>query len=190
MKSKPSSIPKQIELTLLHPTITIQDIECLCFRCKAGGYKGVCVPPAFVSLIGGRDIEIITTVGHPFGYDCFCKKTMDFAVNANIYDITMDLAPLKRGRYLGALHQLSRLVHHTDKRVRVDIQSEHLTPIERTTAMQIVEDSGADGVILRPGLRPQVVETFLDIKITPIAAKFDRFPKANVFGVIFREKLI
>lgn len=165
--------------------MTVPDVECLGYDCRENGNKGICIPPAFVPLVENRNYEVITTVGYPYGYDSFNKKIIDFDVDADIFDITMDIALLKQGRYLATLHQLTRLVNHTNERVRVDIQTKHLTPLELIAALQIVEDTGVVGVILGSEVD---VETDLEVKIAPIIIGLNHFPKASAFGTIYTPK--
>jgi deoxyribose-phosphate aldolase len=69
---------KYIEHTILKPDATIQEVEQICHEALKYQFAGVCVPAYFletaVELLKDTDIDIVTVIGFPYGYNSLMSK--------------------------------------------------------------------------------------------------------------------
>lgn len=66
------NLASYIDLTILKPDCSLQDIEQVCKEAAFHGYAAVCVPPFYVKhaadFLEGKKVKVSTVVGFPMGY--------------------------------------------------------------------------------------------------------------------------
>ena len=98
-------INSHIELTLLKLGIMNAEVETLCQAAIAHQLKGVCVPPAFVSmaskLLEGTEVRCVSVVGFPHGMHLTGTKIMETVTlmdtGAQELDLVANLSMLRNG---------------------------------------------------------------------------------------------
>jgi deoxyribose-phosphate aldolase len=150
-------IADHIEHTLLKPESTLEHITKLCEEAIQYGFSGVCVPPYFVQhakkIIKKNEINIITVVGFPFGYNTVSSKVEETkkAINSGAHEIdtVINLAALKSADIATVQNDIQSVVtacHLQNKICKVIIETCFLTDEEIKLACKICADCEADYV--------------------------------------------
>ena len=70
-------ILSHVDHTLLKPTATWQQIECLCREAIEYKTASVCIPPCYIRRVKkafGSEVAICTVIGFPLGYSTTAAK--------------------------------------------------------------------------------------------------------------------
>lgn len=150
------NIRRFIEHTNLKPTLTDKDIDSLVAEGKAHDFFGVCVPPFWVKKarreIGKSDLQLVTVVGFPLGYQMTESKLFEIesAVNngADEIDMVMNVSAFKsRMPWVKVeIAKCTKLVHQHGLSIKVIIETAYLNKDEILTACKICQDAGTDFV--------------------------------------------
>jgi deoxyribose-phosphate aldolase len=149
-------IARSIEHTLLLPTLSDKDIDQLVSEAKAYGFCGVCVPPFWVKRaqreIGSADIQLVTVVGFPLGYQMTETKLEEARLalrdGATEIDMVMNISAFKMNHpwFKIDLAKVTKLAHEQEAILKVIIETAYLTDEQIVKAATIAKDAGADYV--------------------------------------------
>ena len=150
------NIHRFIEQTNLKPTLTAKDVDLLVSQAKEFSFLGICVPPFWVKKasreIGNSDIQLVTVIGFPLGYQMAETKTteMEMAIKtgADELDVVMNISAFKTGLPWTKIEiaKFSKLAHDHGKLIKVIIETAYLSKEEIVKAARICADAGVDFV--------------------------------------------
>lgn len=157
-------INRYIEHTNLNPTIVSSEIDQLVKEAVEYKFIGVCVPPFWVKKtareIGVRDIQLITVIGFPLGYQKTETKLIEIenAIEdgANELDIVLNISAFKSGFpwVKVELAKCAKLIHESNCLMKVIIETAYLSDEEIVLATKVCADAGADFVKTSTGFAP------------------------------------
>lgn len=155
------NISSLIESTNLDPCITGKDIDKFIKEAKELSLFGVCVPPFWVKRacreIGDYDLQLITVVGFPLGYQMTEVKMEEAKLalrdGANEISMVMNLSSFKDGMPWTKIElaKMSGLVHENNALLKVIIEVGYLSEGEIQLAAKLCSDAGADFVTTSTG---------------------------------------
>ncbi|ADR21405.1 2-deoxyribose-5-phosphate aldolase [Marivirga tractuosa] len=158
------NIQKYIEHTNLQPTITSNNIELLLKEAKENKIFGICVPPFWVKKakrdIGESDIQLITVIGFPLGYQMSQSKEAEaiqaIKDGADELDMVLNISAVKSEMMWPKIEiaKMGKLAHESGKILKVIIETAYLTDSEIENACKICADAGADFVKTSTGFAP------------------------------------
>jgi len=153
-----------IEHTKLTPTLTDRDVDTLVAEAKQYAFAGICVPPFWVKKaareVGNADIQVVTVVGFPFGYQMTETKIREIEValasGARELDIVMNISAFKTGMpwVKIELAKCAHLIHQHEALMKVIIETAYLNDDEVLAAAQLATDAGTDFVKTSTGYAP------------------------------------
>lgn len=155
---------KLIEHTLLKPDILSSDVDRLISEAKEYNFLGVCIPPFWVKRakreIDNSEIRLVTVIGFPLGYQMtevkleeikIAMKTgadeLDLVMNISAFRMKMDWVKIE-------LAKCSKLIHESERLLKVIIETAYLDEEEIAEACRICADAGADFVKTSTGFAP------------------------------------
>ncbi len=143
------NIAKYIDHTNINTKAKAKDIKKTCDEAKKYNFRGVCINPEWVKLVGkelkGTDIETVVLIDPPMGMDTHqnrlkaCKKAKKDG--ANDLDIVMNIIDLKYEKYDKILKDLKPLCKILP--TKIIIGSGYLTDDEVAMASKITKKAGA-----------------------------------------------
>ncbi len=151
-----ANLHRFIEHTALSPTLIAKDIDRLIEEAKEHSFVGVCVPPFWVKRasreIGGTDIQLVTVIGFPLGYQMTetkmaeAKQAIDDG--ANELDVVMNISAFKEGMpwVKIELAKLALLIHEHHSMMKVIIETAYLSEEEIEKACKLAVEAGTDFV--------------------------------------------
>jgi deoxyribose-phosphate aldolase len=158
------NIQKYIEHTNLKATITSNDIEMLLEEAQEYNMFGICIPPFWVKKakrdIGKSDIQLITVIGFPLGYQMSQAKEAEalqaIKDGADELDMVLNISAIKSEMMWPKIEvaKLGKLAHEDGKILKVIIETAYLTEKEIVDACKICSDAGADFVKTSTGFAP------------------------------------
>lgn len=164
-----------IESTNLNPQMTGRDVDNLIAEAKALEVLGVCLPPFWVKRaareIGDADIQLITVIGFPLGYQMTEVKMEEARValedGANELDLVMNVSAFKDGMSWPKIEfaKMSKFAHEHDAMLKVIIEVAYLSPEEMKQAALMCADAGVDFVKTSTGFAPNGSATVDHIKL-------------------------
>ncbi|MDN4165692.1 deoxyribose-phosphate aldolase [Cytophagales bacterium LB-30] len=150
------SLARYIEHTLLRPNALDREIDALVAEAKEHGFVGVCVPPFWVKRasreIGSADVQLVTVVGFPFGYQMTEVKLEETRLalrdGANEIDMVMNISSFLSGFNWTKIDivKMAQLCHEHQAMLKVIIETALLTDEQIKTATLLCKDAGADFV--------------------------------------------
>lgn len=150
------NIQRYIEQTVLKPQATDEDIEKLVSEAKEHGFVGICVPPFWVKKakreIGDYDIQLVTVVGFPLGYNMTETKVFEteqaIKNGADEIDVVWSITSYKAGMNWPKIElaKLASVCHEQEKILKVIIETAYLSEEEIIDACKISADAGVDYV--------------------------------------------
>jgi len=148
------NIARFIEHTALSPLVTDRDIDQLVAEAKQYNFFGVCVPPFWLKRarreVGGDDIQLITVVGFPLGYQMTETKLEEIRLalkdGATEIDLVMNISAFKTNHPWTKIDvsKAAQLVHDASALLKVIIETAYLTDDEIVRAATMAKDAGAD----------------------------------------------
>jgi len=149
-------INRYIEHTNLKPTLTDSDIDQLVAEAKTHGFVGVCVPPFWVKKtareIGETDIQLVTVIGFPLGYQMTEAKLMEIEKalvdGANELDVVMNISAFKTGLPWAKIElaKCATRIHEAGAMMKVILETSYLSDEEIAIATRMCTDAGTDFV--------------------------------------------
>ena len=150
--------------TLLKPDATPAMIRALCQEAVEHGFAGVCVNPAYVSLVqrelSGKGPKVISVVGFPLGAhrtDIKIDETLRaIADGAQEIDMVMNAGFYLGGEKLAARHDIAAVIRCAKGApVKVILETSYLTPEQITEVSQWCIEAGAAYVKTSTGFGPR-----------------------------------
>lgn len=155
---------RYLESTLLKPTVTEREIDLLIADAIAAQFVAVCVPPFWVKKvkreIGSNDIQVVTVIGFPFGYETpetkVAQTRMAIDAGADELDVVWSQTAFHSGMSWPKIElaQLAKTCHASEKILKVIIETAYLSPAQIQEACMICQDAGADFVKTSTGYAP------------------------------------
>jgi len=150
-----TSINQYIDLTLLKPETTFQDIENLCRNATQYNFKTVCVNPHFLTFakqtIARENPILCTVISFPLGANSAKVKLFEaktaIAYGAKEVDMVMNISHLKAGMFNEIHNEIAdihKLCHQNDVTLKVIIETCILTWDEVVLASLLAKQAGAD----------------------------------------------
>ena len=169
-------IAQHIDHTNLKATATPADIIKLCGEAEVHNFRAVCMQPQYVNLakqyLANSDIKIATVIGFPLGANHYAVKVYESQIasneGANELDVVWNLGLFKDQKYLATMKELQGIVdavYPMGVLVKVIVETCYLDYAETCSAWQIVKDSGAYGIKIVTGFRPEGAAKSAAIKI-------------------------
>lgn len=159
------NIERYIEQTVLKAQTLDSDIENLVYEAKQYGFVGVCVPPFWVKKarreIGEADIQLVTVVGFPLGYNLTETKIFEteqvIKLGADEIDVVWSLTAFKAGMNWPKIElaRIAETCHRYERILKVIIETAYLTEAEIVIACGICADAGVDYVKTSTGFAPE-----------------------------------
>lgn len=159
------NIQRFIEQTVLKPQTTDADIDNLVQEAKKFGFVGICVPPFWVKKakreIGEADIQVVTVVGFPLGYNMTETKVFEteqaIKNGADEIDVVWSTTSFKAGMNWPKIElaKLASLCHEHERILKVIIETAYLSDEEIIEACKICADAGVDYVKTSTGFAPE-----------------------------------
>lgn len=163
-----------IELTLLRPDTTSEQVKQLCQTAVDHQFKAVCIPPFFVptanKFLDESPIRIATVVGFPMGYSTIPAKVEETkrAIDDGVHELDMvaNLCAIKDGAW-GHVHNdidsVVRAAHLRGKTFKVILETGLLTTDEIKRMCELCTNLGVDIVqtstgFNAPGASIEIVE--------------------------------
>ncbi|MBL6449751.1 deoxyribose-phosphate aldolase [Fulvivirga sp. 29W222] len=151
-----NNLNRFIEQTNLKPTFVAGDVDVIVNQAFEHNFLGVCVPPFWVKKvsreIGDKDIQLVTVIGFPLGYNMTETKIqeIELAMNngADELDIVMNISSFKTGLPWTKIElaKCCNLIHDNYKLVKVIIETAYLSIREIEEACMLCADAGVDFV--------------------------------------------
>jgi len=141
-----------IDITILKPHTTIQQIEETVKEAKKYPFASLCIPPFYVplvyNLLKGSNLKISSVVGFPLGYQQRDAKLFEASglvkSGASELDVVMNITAFKSGMIDAVRDELSSIVlENSGIVVKVIIETSLLDYDEKVNACKLVIDSGA-----------------------------------------------
>ncbi|NJN09892.1 MAG: deoxyribose-phosphate aldolase [Richelia sp. RM2_1_2] len=144
-------IAPYIDHSLLHPTATQQQVEQWCEEADRYHFATVCIQPTWVrftaELLHGKQPKICTVIGFPTGATTAAVKlyeAQEAAENgATELDVVMNLGWLKAGKTEEIHREIAAICEETGQVVKVILETNLLTDIEKKIAAEVSMDAGA-----------------------------------------------
>lgn len=159
------NIQKYIEHTNLKATITANDIEMLLNEAQENNLFGICVPPFWVKKakrdIGKSDIQLITVIGFPLGYQMSQTKEAEamqaLKDGADELDMVLNISAVKSEMMWPKIEvaKMGKIAHEHGKILKVIIETAYLSEQEIVDACKVCADAGADFVKTSTGFAPE-----------------------------------
>lgn len=141
----------KIDLTLLKPEASSQDIDKLIETAKTHKVFGVCVQPHFVKYVKEKsDLKVITVIGFPLGMNTLKTKIFEtkeaIKDGADEIDMVINYNKLKEDPkgLKKEIKEISKICKKADKVLKVIVETSRLSRPEKILACELVEAGGAD----------------------------------------------
>jgi deoxyribose-phosphate aldolase len=153
--TKPESIAKLIDHTLLKADADGRSIERLCNQAVVEGFYSVCVNPFWVKTaadyLRGEKVKVCTVIGFPLGADNPGTKAYQAStalkLGAGELDMVVNIGAVKGGDYRIVEQEIREIRKVAgDNIVKVIIETCFLDHEEKVRLCKIVRDCGADFV--------------------------------------------
>lgn len=139
-----------IDHSLLNPTATPPQIEQWCSEADRYGFASVCIFPCYVrlatELLHDRRPKVCTVIGFPCGANTSASKLYEAqeAVEngATELDVVINLGWLKTGKTNELHREIAEICAETGVLVKAILETNLLTPDEKSLAAEVCLDSG------------------------------------------------
>lgn len=154
------SLASSLELTVLQPDHTIEDVEAACEEAVTNGYGAVCVAPYVVERAVARlkssGVDVCGTVGIPLGYSGLAAKMNETRAviesGASQVEVVINLVAMKSGRYVDARKEIEAIRElAAGATLKVVLECCYLTDTEKAKACEYAREGGADCIVTNTG---------------------------------------
>jgi deoxyribose-phosphate aldolase len=154
------TLGRTIELSVLAPDHTLQDVDSACEAAVTHGLASVCVAPYVVEravrLLRGTPVKVCGTVGIPLGYSGLAAKVSETrtAIEAGAAEIDMviNLVAMKSGRYGDVRAEIEAIRRLTAGcTLKVILECCYLTDTEKARGCEYAREAGADYIVTNTG---------------------------------------
>ena len=144
-------IARYIDLALLQPIATPQQVEQCCGVADQYGFPAVCVYPTAVrqaaELLHGKKTQVCTVIGFPTGATTSAVKLYEAQEAANHgateLDVVINLGWLKEGKSEEIYKEMAQICEETGQTVKAILETAVLSDTEKQLAAEICIDAGA-----------------------------------------------
>ena len=167
-------LAKMIDHSLLHPTMTDQELEDGCKVAAKYGVASVCIKPYAVKraaeLLKGTGVFVGAVIGFPHGNSTTATKVFEtkdaIANGATEIDVVINIGELRSGHADYVRAEIKAVVEaaHPQAIVKVIFENAYLTDEQKVVACQLCEAAGADFVKTSTGFAPSGA-TVADIRL-------------------------
>ena len=174
MSYTPQQIADALDLAVLNPTATADDVACACALANTHKIKSVCVAPVYVRLAAANFNNVCSVIGFPHGNSTPDAKYYEAVAAMRDGARELDVV-LNYGRYLDGdavplLTELALIVsaaHSENILVKAILETCYYIPRQITEVCRICVDTGVDFVKTSTGFgaegaTPGVVQIMLD----------------------------
>lgn len=145
------NIADYIDLALLSPTATSQQVEQCCAQAVQYEFPAICIYPTAVrqaaDLLQGQKTKVCTVIGFPTGATTSAVKLYEAqeAVDngATELDVVINLGWLKAGKSEKIYREIAQIYEETGQAVKAILEMSVLTETEKRLAAEICMDAGA-----------------------------------------------
>ncbi len=156
-------IANHIDNTLLRPNVSDREVEAFLRASVEAGFYAVCLNPVwipFAKKVVGNGIRLCSVVGFPLGETTKEIKLHEASYlleqGADEIDVVMRISAFKSGRYGEVLEELLSLRRCSEGKVmKVIVETAYLSQEEKSRALELCLDSGADFIKTSTGFAPQ-----------------------------------
>lgn len=149
------NIDKHVELTLLRPDTTLDQLEASCSEAIAYKISALCVPPLFVKkakeLTAGSLVKVCTVVGYPLGYNATEAKVAEIVLaiidGADDIEMVANTLAVKNNdwQYLAnEINTILPIVRGKGRTITVVLETGLMTEAEIITACDIYGAAAVD----------------------------------------------
>lgn len=166
-------ILSHVDHTLLKPTATWQQIECLCREAIKYKTASVCIPPCYIRRVKktfGSEVAICTVIGFPLGYSTTAAKVVEARETvkdgADEIDMVINISDAKNNDFDAIEKEIGAIREATQGKIlKVIIETCYLTREEKIAACKAVSAAGADYIKTSTGFGtagavPEDIELF------------------------------
>lgn len=171
-------LARLIDQTLLSPTVGLAEATTWIEANAGRGFAALCVTPVFVAsaahLLGVSNTRVCSVCGFPLGYSLTTTKTEEtrhlVSLGCAEVDMVLNLGELLAGNVAYVEHDIAAVVRAAadesagSARVKVILETGHLSEDEIATACRLAESAGADFVKTSTGFGPRGASV-RDVKI-------------------------
>ena len=144
-------IARYIDLALLQPSATPQQVEQCCGVADQYGFPAVCVYPTAVQqaaeLLHGRKTQVCTVIGFPTGATTSAVKLYEAQEaadhGATELDVVINLGWLKEGKSEEIYQEIAQICEETGQTVKAILETAVLSDTEKRLAAEVCIDAGA-----------------------------------------------
>lgn len=144
-------IADYIDLALLSPMATSEQVEQCCVQASQYKFSTVCIYPTAVKqaadLLQGQKTNVCTVIGFPTGATTSAVKLYEAqeAVDngATELDVVINLGWLKAGKSEEIYREIAQICEETGQAVKAILEMSVLTETEKRLAAEICMDAGA-----------------------------------------------
>ncbi len=162
MELSRADVARMLDLTLLRPEATPDEVLAMCLEATELGVGAVCVSPCHVELAVhavGAGVVVCTVVGFPSGAVDSRIKAMEaslaFAAGATEIDMVANLGLIKSGDWDGLEADIADVAAAVPNTVlKVILETGVLTDAEVVEACRVARSAGADFVKTSTGFHP------------------------------------
>ena len=172
-----TKVENQIELTLLSPGTTIQNIEDLCNEAVKNNFAAICVPPLFVkkakSCLQNSGIKVATVVGFPYGFNVVEAKLAEIIIamvdGVDELNVAANISALKNNdwQYLAReLNTILPVIRKQEKVIKIVLETGLLSTEELIKCCDLYGIAGINFLSLSSGFKEPIasVETLCLIR--------------------------
>jgi deoxyribose-phosphate aldolase len=154
------TLSKAIDLTILSPDHTIDQVDEACDAAANYGFAGVCVAPYVAARaaerLRGTGVAVCGTVGIPLGYSGLGAKLNEtrtcIEAGASEIDMVINLVAMKSGRYADVRHEIEAVRKVTSGcTFKVVLECSYLNDSEKARATEYAREGGADFIVTDTG---------------------------------------
>jgi len=152
MKLSIHNFAKMIEFSIVRPDATEKDIREFCRIVKKNNFATACVSPVNVpftaELLEGTDIDILASIGFPFGSRIPEVKALEtektLQMGATRVDMVINIGALKSGKDNIVFEDIKAVVDAAKEApVKVILETGFLTDDEKKRGCRVARDAGA-----------------------------------------------
>ena len=154
-KMTPDELAGRIDLTLLRPDVTREEVKGFLVAAKRYPFATVCIPPVFVGAaveaLKETSIKVSTVVGFPLGFGTPVTKIVEAKEAAEAgaleLDMVLNISTLKSGDDLAVINEILAIrAVAPETELKVIIECCYLTDEEKVRATECVIKGGAQFV--------------------------------------------
>ncbi len=168
-------IAAALDLAVLKPTATLEDVRAACELVERYAIKSVCVTTSLVSFATLYTERVAAVIGFPHGNACPAAKVMEamlaMEAGATELDVVINYGRFLDGDSAPVANELVPIIHSAHERcvtVKAILETCYYTPDQIADACRLCVDLGVDFVKTSTGFGPQgatagMVKIMLDV---------------------------